>query len=449
VPVRDPVLPLAVQPWHRLHTPLGVPHLDPLRVQPRLHPLADQPAGHRVDVARHPDRAARTHLDPQPPARLQAPRRQRPQQRHLLGQALPTPGVELAKHLPHERPIVVAAGEIPAAPEHQRLVEGPLELVVALLGVAVLVGLARLDRLALEPVVLQQTLVMSLEHLGLGPRRHGRRQPVGAVDLGRATHLPQGVLQPLTETLQALGKTERPGLPIRVRQHEVINQMRKGHASDGHPQGVAVREVAGAQPARLMDLGEEDLLGRAGKRPPLLDAPLQRSYLAVGEAAGVLPLQVFQQGLGLQPRVDRQQGFELGPDVGEGVGLGPPVMLHAYLTRQPSQPPVLTCRLVVHAGLDRSPPARMPREVEAAKAAHLVIRDHPKAPWGEGLRIAYESSPTGNSSCRCGAARSRRDGKSSCRRAGSIVVVHHKRMPKRSSENSVGRRGWPNRWLRV
>jgi hypothetical protein len=330
------MLPLPVQPRHPLHAPLRVPHLHALRVQPRLDPLADQTAGHRVDIARQPDRAARAHLDPQPPAGLQPPRRQRPQQRHLLGQARTPPGVELAEQLPHEPPVVVAAGEIPAAAEHQRLVEGTLELVVALLGVAVLVGLARLDRLALEPVVVQQPLVMSLEHLGRGTRRHGRRQAVGAVHLGGAAQLPQGVLQPFAEALQALREAQRPCLPVRVRQHEVINQVREGHASDGHPQGIAVGEVAGTQPPRFMDLGEKHLLGRAVQRPPALDAPLQGADLAVGEAAGVLPLEVRQQGLGLQPGVDRQQLFELRPDVGEGVGLGPPVVLHAYLARQPS-----------------------------------------------------------------------------------------------------------------
>jgi hypothetical protein len=73
--------------------------------------------------------------------------------------------------------------------------------VVTLLGVAVLVGLPRLDRLTPDPVVLQQPLVMSLKHLGLGARRHRRRQPVGAMDLGRPAHLPQRVLEALTKTL--------------------------------------------------------------------------------------------------------------------------------------------------------------------------------------------------------------------------------------------------------
>jgi hypothetical protein len=372
------VLPLAVQARHLLHAPLRVPHLHPLRIQPRLDPLADQPAGHRVDVARHPDRAACAYLDPQPPAHFQPPRRQGLQQPHLLGEALPPPGVELAEQLPHERPVVLTAGEVPAAAQHQGLVQGTLELVVALLGVAVLVGLAGLDRPALEPIMLQEPPVMALEHLGLRPRRHRRRQPVGAVELGGPAHLPQRILQPLAQALQALREAQRPRLPVRVRQHEVIDQVRERRAGDGYAELIAVREVAGAQPPRLVHLAEEHLLGRARERPPALDPPLQRSHLAVREAAGVLPLQVRQQGLGLQAGVDRQQRLQLRPDVGERVGLGSPVVLHAYLARQPSQPPVLACRLVVHAGPGRGPTSGNALQVEAAQAAHLVIGHHPK-----------------------------------------------------------------------
>jgi hypothetical protein len=127
-----------------------------------------------------------------------------------------------------------------------------------------------------------------------------------------------------------------------------------------------------------MDLAEEDLLGRAVQRPPALHAALQRPHLAVGEAAGVLTLEVLQQRLGLQPGVDLQELLQLRPDVGEGVGLRAPVVLHADLARQPSEPPVLACRLVVHASLGRGPPAGDTVEVEAAEAAHLVIGDHPK-----------------------------------------------------------------------
>jgi hypothetical protein len=77
VTVLDPVLATPTQTRQRFHQTLGVPHLDPLGVQPRLHLLADQPAGHRVGVAADVDRAARVHAHPPALARLQPTRRQR------------------------------------------------------------------------------------------------------------------------------------------------------------------------------------------------------------------------------------------------------------------------------------------------------------------------------------------------------------------------------------
>ena len=127
-----------------------------------------------------------------------------------------------------------------------------------------------------------------------------------------------------------------------------------------------------------MDLAEEHFLGRAVQGPPALDAALQRPHLAVGEAAGVLPLQVLQQRLGLQAGVDLQQLLQLGPDVGEGVGLRAPVVLHADLARQPVEAAVLARRLVVHVGLGRGPTAGEAPEVKEAEAAYLLISDHPK-----------------------------------------------------------------------
>jgi hypothetical protein len=58
VPVGDVVLALAPQPGQPLDALLGVPDLDLLGVEASLDPLADQPAGHRVDVAREVNGAA-------------------------------------------------------------------------------------------------------------------------------------------------------------------------------------------------------------------------------------------------------------------------------------------------------------------------------------------------------------------------------------------------------
>src|SRR3954469_15975960 len=80
-----------------------------------------------------------------------------------------------------ERLIGASAGEIAAAPEHQGLVDGLLEAVMALLDVAILVGLPGLDRLAFEPVMGEQSPVASSEHLGFRVAVDRGGQAIGAV----------------------------------------------------------------------------------------------------------------------------------------------------------------------------------------------------------------------------------------------------------------------------
>lgn len=389
VPVLDLVLAPPPQPGQALDLLLAVPNLDALGVQAGLHPLTDQPAGHRVNVPFHPDGTARLHPYPQPLSCLQTAVRQRPQHGHLLGQASLPPGVEPGEQLPQEGRVGVATGEVPAAAEHQGLVQGPLELAVTLLDIAVLVGLARLDRLPLKPVVPQQRLIPLLEDPGVRPRLHGRREPVGAVPRRHAAQFPQGVLEPLTEALQTLRKTDGAGLPVRVRQHEVVDQVREGRAGDGDPQLGTVGEVTGTQPARRVDLGEKDLLGGAGLGPPLPDPPLQGPHLAVGEAAGLLPLQGLEEGLGLQAGLEGQLLLDPGPDPLEGVRPCPPRVVHAYLAGQPLEPPVLACGLLVHAGLGRRLPFGDVPEVQAAETSDLLVGNHPEPPceWAVPDRI--------------------------------------------------------------
>jgi hypothetical protein len=156
------------------------------------------------------------------------------------------PRVQLAEHLAQEGRVGVPAGEVRAAPQQQGLPQRPLELAMALFDVAVLVGLTRVDRLPLQVVVPQQRLVAGLQRVPLLAGRHRRRQAVRAVELGHAAQLPQGILQPLAEALQALGEADRPRLPVRVGQHKVIHQMGEGGTGDGHAQLGAVGEVTGA-----------------------------------------------------------------------------------------------------------------------------------------------------------------------------------------------------------
>jgi hypothetical protein len=330
VPVADLVPATPVQTRQGLHQLLGIPHLDPLRVQSGLHPRPDQPARYRVGVPLDVDRAPLVHPCQKPLARLQPPLRQRTKHGQFLGQAGLPVAVELPEELTQERFVRRPAAEVPAPTQQQRLLQRPLEAMMALLHVAILVRLGRLDRLPLQPVVTQQRLIALREGLRpLRPRRERRRQSVGAVHLRHAAQLPQGVLQPLAETLEALGEADRPRLPVGVGQHEVVDQVREHHPVDGHAQIRAVREVAGAQPAGVMHLGEEDLLGGPLQRTPTLHSTLERAQLPVGETPRVAALQVGEQRLGLQAGVELKHLLEFGPDRGEGIGPRAVVAFHA------------------------------------------------------------------------------------------------------------------------
>jgi hypothetical protein len=261
-------------------------------------------------------------------------------------------------------------------------------LVVALLAVAVLVGLAGVDCLSGQAVVAQQCLVAALEDLGIGSRLDRRRQPVGAMNQRHTAQLPQGVLQALAETLQALAKADRDCLPIGAGEHEVVEQVREGMTSEGNAQVVAMGEVGGGQAPGVMDLGEEDLPGRSLLGPPALDAPLERPYLAIGEATGILPLQRLKEGLGFQARVEGQLLFQLRPDLDKRIGPCSPAVLHAYLTRQLAQPPVLACALLIHAGPGRRLALGPVETVQSEKPSNVLIGDrHREPPYKGGLPV--------------------------------------------------------------
>jgi len=146
---------------------------------------------------------------------------------------------------------------------------------MTLLDIAILMRLGRVDRLALQAVVPQQRLVATLKGRSIAAGRHGRRQGIGAMQLRDTAQLRQGVLQAVTEALEALGEADRAALPVGVGQDEVVDQMLEQLAGDGHVQTRRVREVGSTQTTRLVDLREEDLLGRSVQGTPLLDVSLQ------------------------------------------------------------------------------------------------------------------------------------------------------------------------------
>lgn len=354
------VVLLAAQPLHGLHQRPPVPDLHLLGPDPRLHHLADQPRRHRVGVVLDPDGAAPADLHPRALHRLQPGRRQGPQARQLRRQPLPPAGVAAAHQLPHELPIGGAAGEVAMPPHQQRLLQGLLEAAVPLLTVPVLVAAGRVGRLGHQAVVGQQRPVPGRVLLGAALVMDGQGHAVGAVPQRHPAQLPQGVLQPLAQAGEALREAHRHVLPVRVGEHEVVGQVGERLALDGHAQAVQVREVRGPQPARLMHLGEEHLLGRAVLRLPLPHAPLQRPPAPLPGRTRHRALQPLQQGLGLQGRLALQQLLQPRPDRRQWVGPGPPGARRPLLAGPVGPVPVLPGGLAIHARTHRRLRQRCP-----------------------------------------------------------------------------------------
>jgi hypothetical protein len=239
---------------------------------------------------------------------------------------LPPAGIELAKKLPEEALVLLSADKIPTATQHQSLVHGLLETSMPLFDVTVLVGMVRLNLLGPQPIMGHQSLVTPRELLLLGEVVHRRTQPIRAMPLRNAAQFPQRTLQPRAQALETLGETDRRRLPIRVRQHKVIDHVVERLPLDGHAQAAHAREIRRRQPARLVYLGEEHFLGWPTQCPPAPDLPLQGPQLAVSELPGIPALQLAENRFSLQSGLLFQHRTHLRPDHGERVGPGSPVV---------------------------------------------------------------------------------------------------------------------------
>jgi hypothetical protein len=351
VAVLDVMLPPAPESRQDIDPTRPVPDLQGLGHDMNINLLSNQTAGERVGVAADVDRAPRVDPRLDPSGHLQAACRQRRQHGHFLEKALLSVGIAPGHELLEEQLIVASVGEIAAPPEHQGLVDGLLETVMTLLDVAILVGLPRLDRLGFEAVMGHQGLIAPGEHFRLRIGIDRRGQAIGAVPPGNPSQFPQGVLQPFAEALKALGEADRAGLPVGIRQDEVVDQMVERLAGDGDAEIGHVGEVTLGEPARLVGLCEEHLPGRSFEGTPSLDPPLQATELDVGESARVAPLQVVEQGLGLKPRVETELLNQFVPDLLERVLPGPPGVRDTPPTGGRVGVTVLACRLLVDAGL--------------------------------------------------------------------------------------------------
>jgi hypothetical protein len=357
-----------------------VPDLECFGSDVNIHLFADQTAGQRVGVATDMDRTPAIDPGLEPSGHLQSSGRQRRQHSHFFSETLLSVGIASGHELLEEQLIVASAGEITAPPQHQSLVDGLFETVMTLLDVAILVGLSRLDRLAFEPVMREQSLVAASEHLGLGIAVDRGGQAIGAVPPRDSSQFPQGVLQAFAEALEALGEADGAGLPVGVGEHEVIDHVVERLAENGDAELGHAGEVRLGEPPRLVDLGKVDLLGWPFEGAPLFDPALQTAELNVGETPRKTPLQVEEKGLGLQPRVEPEHFKEIGPDILEWVLPGPPGVGNSPLTGERVGVAVLACRFLVDLGpvggigqcgfgLEQLP-----------QPPELTIGDHPYAP---------------------------------------------------------------------
>lgn len=301
----------------------------------------------------HANHAAFRHRHRHALATLQTALGQRPQQRTLLGQSFLQPRIPPPRHLTQERQVLRPARKIPPATQEQRLLHRALEVPVRRLCVPVLVTRRRVRLLHHHAVVPHQLLVTLRELALVRQVVHRRAQAIAAMPLGQATQFPQRVLQPFTQTLKTLREADRHRLPVRVRQHAVIHQVLKRLAADGHAQVVHRGEVRGAQSAGEMDLGKEDFLGWARRRPPVLHAPLQRPHLTILEPIRVFLLQPLEQRLGLQLRFLFQLGRHFLPHAVERIGTRPPVAQPLDVAGQLPHVSVPPGRFAIHAGLGR------------------------------------------------------------------------------------------------
>jgi hypothetical protein len=326
VPVIDVMLAAPAQPRHALHFLARVPHLHLLHTNHHVHGLADQAAMHRVRVSLNLDRAAHAHRDvAQSPAAFQPSCRKLAEHRLFFRKPLLPARVPAGHQVAKELDVLRAAGEVAAAAQPQGLVHGVLEVTVGGFHVAVLMRLADIDPLTLQPVVRQEVAIPVLELSVVGKIVHRRRETVAAVPPGDAPQLPERALQTLAEGLERLRRAQRDRFPIRVRQREVKRQVGKRLAADGHAQGIHVREVRRRQVSRVVDLGEHHRSVRSLRGSPTADLSLEGSPLAVRERSAILALKPAKQRDRPQRGFPPEPLFDQRPHLLKRIEPGPPL----------------------------------------------------------------------------------------------------------------------------
>jgi hypothetical protein len=102
--------------------------------------------------------------------------------------------------------------------------------------------------------------------------------------------------------------------------------------------------------------------------------------LDVGKTAREAALQVEEEGLGLEPRVEPEQFEEIGPDILERVLPGPPGVRDSSLTGERVGVAVFACRLLVDFGPIGGVGECVLGLEQLPQPPELTIGDHPYAP---------------------------------------------------------------------
>jgi hypothetical protein len=287
----------AYESRQRIDEFVRVPDLDAVGEEPGFDCFADQPTVDRIDVAMNVNQAAGIDTAGYFQARRQSLLGQVPQLPQLLGETVLSACVSRRHGLVEEAHVLLAAGKSAAAAEQERLIDRGLEMSMRRLRVAVLVRLPHIDALARHVVMSQQIAVTGLEF----PRRrqvvHGGSQAVAAVPPRHAAQFPQGILETVGQCHKRLRRAERHRLPVRVGQHEVVDQVIERLTGDGDPERVHGGEVRRREIAGLVDLAEHDGLPRSVRRPPLPHTAFEGAAMGIEKLAGMRLSQPIEERL--------------------------------------------------------------------------------------------------------------------------------------------------------
>lgn len=307
VAVVDGVLACTNQPRHSLDQHPAVPDLDEVGIDQHVDLVPDQSTGNGIGVPLDLNRTAAVDLDAADlrpvvqPGGWQLPE-------HFLfpfEPRRPCP-IPLVQQLFEKALVLFASGEVPAASKQQGLFNVPLQVAMGRFHIAVLVGLASVDPLRIDPIVLGQVAVPGMELAIFREIVDRRAQAVAAMLARHPAQLPQGPLQTAAEGLEGLGKTNRNGFPIGIGEREVVEQVIERLPPDRDPQRVHVREVRCGQGAGSVDLGKDDFPVRPARSPPSPNSTFKRPPLGIRITSLVLLLKPPEEGKGTQLRLGLQ-----------------------------------------------------------------------------------------------------------------------------------------------